>query len=90
MKQSQKKKLAVLLITAMLFTLLPAGAFAADTPGNEVKTLNIADGNITITDTGYTVGDATTETEFTGSYKITGNSTSTGNSIVVTLSLIHI
>ena len=36
MKQSQKKKLAVLLITAMLFTLLPAGAFAADTTGNEV------------------------------------------------------
>ena len=82
MKQSQKKKLAVLLITAMLFTLLPAGAFAADTPGNKV-TLDITQGDITITDTGYKVG-AASETEFTGSYKITGNSTSTGNSIVVT------
>ena len=67
----------------MLFTLLPAGAFAADTTGNEV-TLDITKANIKITDTGYTAEGATTETEFTGSYKITGNSTPTGNSIVVT------
>ncbi len=84
MKQSQKKKLAVLLITAMLFTLLPAGAFAADTTGNEVKTLDITQGDITINATGYTVGDATTETDFTGNYKITGSGASTGNRIVVT------
>ena len=83
MKQAQKKKLAVLLILAMLFSLLPAGAFAAE-EGNTVKELDITQGDITITANGYTVGDATTETEFTGSYKITGNSTSTGNSIVVT------
>ena len=85
MKQSQKKKLAVLLITAMLFTLLPAGAFAADTTDTteNAVTLNIADGNITINATGYTVGDTGTP-DFTGSYKITGNSTSTSNSIVVT------
>ena len=72
MKQSQKKKLAVLLITAMLFTLLPAGAFAAE-DGNTVKELDITKGDITISETTDKV-----------SYIIKGDGKETSNSIVVT------
>ncbi len=72
MKQSQKKKLAVLLITAMLFTLLPAGAFAAE-EGNTVTELDITQGNITISETTDKV-----------SYIIKGDGKETSNSIVVT------
>ena len=77
----KKRVFASLLALAMLLSLLPAAAFAAaegepdpDTSGGpgEAVTLDIADGSITITESGYTQGDAEEETAHTGPYILTG------------------
>ena len=62
-----KRFFASLLTCALLLGLLPTAARAAE--GN--VTLDVANGNIVITGTGYSVGGAA-ETAYTGNYTLTG------------------
>lgn len=67
-----KKLLSILTVLALMLCLLPVSALAADE-----LTLNIADGAIVITATGYSIDNAT-EIPYTGSYIITGSANTTG------------
>lgn len=67
-----KRYIAIFALLALCLSLLPVTALAADT-----VTLNIADGAIIITATGYSVNGAA-ETPYTGSYIITGSANTTG------------
>ena len=60
------KLLAILLAVFMMAVVAPM-AFAAD----EVVTIDLANGNVTITETGYSI-DGGAETAFTGDYVFTG------------------
>ena len=74
----RNKVLAMVLALAMVVSLLPATAFA-----DGVAELDISNGDITITETGYTQGNGT-ETPHTVSYKITQTGTaSVGNKIII-------
>lgn len=63
----KKKYLAWMLCVAMILGLVPGQAFAAD---GDAVTLDLGDGNIVITETGYTQGAAAEETAHTGAYII--------------------
>lgn len=63
----KRKYLAWMLCVAMLLGLVPGQAFAAD---GDAVTLDLGDGSIVITETGYTQGDAVEETAHTGAYII--------------------
>ena len=63
----KKKYLAWMLCAAMILGLVPGQAFAAD---GDAVTLDLGDGNIVITETGYTQGAAAEETAHTGAYII--------------------
>lgn len=65
------KLFAILLAIFMMAVIAPM-AFAAD----EVVTIDLANGNVTITETGYSI-DGTAETPFTGDYIITGKNDET-------------
>jgi len=67
-----KKLLSILTVLALMLCLLPVSALAADE-----LTLNIADGAIVITATGYSIDNAA-EIPYTGSYIITGSANTTG------------
>ena len=78
----------------MVITMAPAMAWAGEgdpeTPeagsNTSAVTLNIADGSIKITDTGYTQGEAETETAWdtsNSSHELTISGTSTANQIIV-------
>ena len=72
------KLLAILLAVFMMAVVAPM-AFAAD----EVVTIDLANGNVTITETGYSI-DGGAETAFTGDYVFTGkNDTSKGGYVIV-------
>ena len=63
----KRKYLAWMLCAAMVLGLVPGQAFAAD---GDTVTLDLGDGSIVITETGYTQGDAAEETAHTGAYII--------------------
>ncbi len=65
------KLFAILLAVFMMAVVAPM-AFAAD----EVVTIDLANGNVTITETGYSI-DGGAETPFTGDYIITGKNDET-------------
>lgn len=77
MKKTRARFLSVLLTLCMLLTLLPTVALAADS-----VTLNLANGFIAISATGYKQGNGittqTAETAHTGDYVITGAYTDAG------------
>ena len=77
----RKKVIAIVLTLAIVASLLPMAAYAAD----EIE-LDINNGDITITATGYTQGTNTPETSHTGSYKIIQNDSSNpvSNKIIIT------
>ena len=90
----KKRVLCCLLMLCMVITMAPAMAWAGEgdpeTPetGSDTSavTLNIADGSITITDKGYTQGDAETETAWdtsNSSHELTITGTSNANRIIV-------
>ena len=58
----------MVLALVLLMTMLPTTALAVDEPVE----LDIANGSITITETGYKQGAATDETPYTGAYILTG------------------
>lgn len=77
-----KKLISLLLSMAMVFSMTAVQALAAD---EETVTLYLADGNITISETGYSINNGV-ETPFTGKYEIRqGNTTNdiTENNICV-------
>ena len=77
-----KKLISLLLSMAMVFSMTSVQALAAD---EETVTLYLADGNITISETGYSINNGV-ETPFTGKYEIRqGNTTNdiTENNICV-------
>ena len=85
-----RKKLFCWMITiCMLLTMLPGMAWAdgetATEDGLPDGALDMADGSIVITATGYKQGDAAEETAYTGDYVIsqTDAATATGNTIDV-------
>ena len=63
----KKKYLAWMLCAAMILGLVPGQAVAAD---GDAVTLDLGDGSIVITETGYTQGTAAEETAHTGAYII--------------------
>ena len=63
----KRKYLAWMLCAAMVLGLVPGQAFAAD---GDAVTLDLGDGSIVITETGYTQGTAAEETAHTGAYII--------------------
>ena len=90
----KKRILCCLLMLCMVITMAPAMAWAGEgdpeTPeagsNTSAVTLNIADGSIKITDTGYTQGEAETETAWdtsNSSHELTISGTSTANQIIV-------
>ena len=77
-----KKLISLLLSMAMVFSMTAVQVLAAD---EETVTLYLADGNITISETGYSINNGV-ETPFTGKYEIRqGNTTNdiTENNICV-------
>lgn len=77
-----KRGLAALLTLVMVLFAVPFTAHAAESP----VTLDLAQGTITITETGYTAAGASAETAYTGDYYImqSNNDTQTKNKILVT------
>ena len=74
----KRSLLAIFLSLCLLAGLLPTVALADGDDATALGSLDLADGSITITSNGYTQGDSTTETAYTGTYTITqteGNST---------------
>ena len=90
----KQRILASILSLVMVLSLLPTAVWAESTPapqagegGNTSETttngkLDLANGSIVITETGYTQGNAERETAYTGEYIISG--TTTENTITVT------
>ena len=74
-KYMKKKILALCVLMVMVLIAFPTFISA----NTETKTLDIADGSITITSTGYT--QAGTPVEYEGSYVITGTSSDAGITI---------
>ena len=73
-------KLLALILVIFMMTIVAPMAFAAD----DAVTLDLADGNIIITKTGYSIGGGT-ETAYTGDYIITGTRTSNEYNSPVTI-----
>ena len=72
-------KLFAILLAIFMMAIIAPMAFAAD----EVVTIDLANGNVTITETGYSI-DGGAETAFTGDYVITGkNDTSKSGYVIV-------
>ena len=65
-------KLLAILLAAFMMAVVAPMAFAAD----EVVTIDLANGNVIITETGYSI-DGGAETAFTGDYVITGKNDET-------------
>ena len=87
----KRRLLASLMTLVMMLSLLPTAVWAADTGDEETpretatsKELDLDDGSIVISATGYTQGDV--ETKYTGDYTIkqTDSTTATTNTITVT------
>lgn len=87
----KRRLLASILSLVMMLGLLPTAVWARDTGSGEEgtphetatsKELDLADGSIVITETGYTQDNAESETAYTGEYTISG--TTTENTITVT------
>ncbi len=84
----KKRILALLLSVLVVFGILPASAFSAAAVGAEASsalTLDLADGSVVITETGYRQGAAEEESAYVGAYRITqsGAEAATANTLSV-------
>lgn len=75
--QKRNRLFAIILVVFLMAVVAPM-AFAAD----EVVTIDLANGNVTITETGYTI-DGGAETAFTGDYIFTGKNDETKMAAVI-------
>ncbi len=80
-----KKKLLLALSLLMVFGILPISVFAAFAAESPLS-LDLTNGSIVITETGYTQGDAIGETEYVGAYIITQTNAETETSNTVSAS----
>ena len=71
------KKIIALFTALMLLALCACTLSTVALADSDVLTLDIANGAITITETGYSI-DGGEETAYTGSYIITGSAETTG------------
>ena len=86
----KRRLLASILSLVKMLSLLSTAVWARETGSGggtpyetaTSKELDLADGSIVITETGYTQGNAESETAYTGEYTISG--TTTENTITVT------
>lgn len=91
----KKKLVSCILVVCMLLTMLPTMAWATEPVATDSNltpvatpsdvTLNIANGSIVITATGYKQGDAADETAYTGDYVISQTDAATATAYTITV-----
>jgi hypothetical protein len=79
----KKRGLSIGLVLCLLVGMLSIVALAEGNEQGTLVNLDLSNGSIIITSNGYTVGDSTTETAYTGGYAVEQANTETTNNTIV-------